>query len=288
MSFYNPFFGIIETNIFLHARTLRTSLFHKILDAFFIFSGTYVLFPSWKGKHRTEHIGICDYATLFIPYALLMLTIQIGNFLKANTLPQPIELLIRIVLSILLFPLLALKYVVSAILTIISLPVIIAVHGISLITANDLKERVLQLKIRRVRHLPEGHDSYTENSVLRTEKWIDTYAETLGDYLKNNDIDLEDLTMIKDIENIAINASPDEDKTLKVTFSTHEGNRCQCCGYSNQTFVYETVFSKSDAASKKDFQEILALNIGNVTGTLENDFPNLLHFLTSSVLNCGK
>jgi hypothetical protein len=41
MGFYNPFHEIFETSAFMHARTLRTSFWEKILDTYFVFSGSF-------------------------------------------------------------------------------------------------------------------------------------------------------------------------------------------------------------------------------------------------------
>lgn len=53
----NPFFGIIETYRFPHARTERTSFSEKMGDAFTVLYG--------KHEGDLKHPGIIDYATLF-------------------------------------------------------------------------------------------------------------------------------------------------------------------------------------------------------------------------------
>ncbi len=278
---YNPFSNIIETRTFPHARTLRTNLFQKILDAFFIFAGTDYPFHHSRGNNRTEHLGLFDYTTLFIPHLLYRLTMLIGDRFEKKT-----AIVIFCISLIILLPLFIVRCVVSAILTLISLAVILAVHAAFYTDGENLKEKVLQLDIHRVHHLPAGRQSCTVKGESITTKWIALEEEMLGDCLQRYHTDLENLKVKIKIFNehrfTLVDKDLDKDKKVSINFIDDKLHWCGCCPVHQKTFVYQAIFSKSNTESQKELQEVLALNIGGITTQLEEEDPELLADLISS------
>lgn len=136
MSFYNAFRNVIETKKYPHARAVRTSFRQKVADAFFTFAG------SFFDRDHINHVGLFDYATLGIAYGLGEL------FFKATSIQNSIACAIASgILLLLNLPFVIARYAIAAVLTLVSLPIILAVHGFSLIEGMELEKKVLQVPI---------------------------------------------------------------------------------------------------------------------------------------------
>lgn len=172
----HPLKGIIESTRFPHARTLRTSFVQKIKDAFFVFAGTILggtstKTSSFNGEVSTEtyyqnHAGLLDYATLFIP--------RLINYLFALAWWETNNAFLNF-LGALLFiingPLLLARYLIAGALTIISLPIILAVEFVSyfIMGGKELEEKILHLTVEKLEEGICGVDSTTSLKMLLSE-----------------------------------------------------------------------------------------------------------------------
>lgn len=156
---YFPFAEIIETKTYPYARTLRTSLLHKIRDTYNVLVGESPILA------RNPHVGIIDYLTLFIPTSLLFLMGWCNarrNFI-ATSLVVPL-VLINI-------PLLIGRIAFGVVATLLFSPITAIVHGISRPAAAQNYTKALNL----VGQLKHGCE------------------QRLGDYLTEHHIDIEEL-----------------------------------------------------------------------------------------------
>jgi hypothetical protein len=122
---YSPFAGIFETKTHSHARTLRTSFSTKLTDAFDIIAGGVLT--------DTNHFGLFDYFTLFIPHLFL-------EWLKEADYEAFSKLLLPFFII-----LLGARFVIAAIGTILCLPIIAIVHGISNLIARQTYSEALEV-----------------------------------------------------------------------------------------------------------------------------------------------
>lgn len=84
---FNAFFGIFETKVSPHARTLRTTLAEKLRDAFFVVAGDINFFGHFFGPHSSDlkkHIGLFDYLTFCIPWLLEVLAAKMLDDRSSN------------------------------------------------------------------------------------------------------------------------------------------------------------------------------------------------------------
>ncbi|WP_146740019.1 hypothetical protein [Legionella quinlivanii] len=143
VDFFNPFSGIQEAKRTPHARTLRTSLSQKIKDTYFIFAG------------NENHVGIYDYASLFIPRLL------------ENVLPWRWA-----------FAFYILRAIVSGAATTLVLPIVLIVHAVSESIAWNYKKQAMELKGYEI-----GGD--LENGKLQ--------RLSCAEFLERNNLDIEDI-----------------------------------------------------------------------------------------------
>lgn len=168
-NFWSPFADIFETKTYPHARTLRRSFLQKLWDSFFVLLGKPFNKPNW-------HFGVFDYLALFIPRLLALLT----NGLFEHASSHLVKLLI-LLLFLVSIPLMIARGVFAAVTTILFLPLIALVHGISRLVSDEDRAAALCLKGK----LENGKE------------------QSLNDCLVENDLDLEELdaTLSKESEN---------------------------------------------------------------------------------------
>jgi hypothetical protein len=267
ISLINPFRGITETSTSPHARTLRTGLWQKIKDTFFVFAGDFDI----SNRHQGIHVGLFDYPLLGIFFVLQGFLIAfIRNEIEVkNPILRGILGFFLVVLNI---PLMTARYATAAVITLISLPIVTIVHLTSLILASTQKERILRLPVTlNVVTMAPGQP------LKKSQE-----EQTIGRYLQNNDISIEDVAILNvlmpDSEN---NTS----KTLKLEFyrkpSFVSSNIASVDNTAKVAFSYSTLFPPAEAV-KKDIQALIDLNIGGVTANLEKT-PDRLDFLQ---MNC--
>jgi hypothetical protein len=145
---FNPFYGIIETNRFPHARTLRTSFSEKMEDAFAVLFGELDKEPTYP--------GLFDYATFFLR--------SISN-LSFDWLVENNASIIALLLLPIIIPIIwTAMAVVSLIWFIIALPIVGVIHLASTVFAKDDKEQALNLEGQE----SNGHEhTLQENPTLR-------------------------------------------------------------------------------------------------------------------------
>lgn len=148
---FNPFYGIIETNRFPHARTLRTSFSEKMEDAFAVLLGEYDKEP--------KHPGLFDYATFFLRPIFLSL----NEWMEKNR--ENNARIIVALLALITGPIMVIiTCAVSLIWFIIALPIVGVIHLASITFANDDKEQALNLEGQEI----NGHEhTLQENPTLR-------------------------------------------------------------------------------------------------------------------------
>ncbi len=145
---FNPFYGIIETNRFPHARTLRTSFSEKMEDAFAVFFGEHEKEPKYP--------GLFDYTTFFLrdifpPFFEWLV--------KKNA--TIIAILLAIIVAIIMIVIIP---VVSLIWFTMALPVVGIIHLTSIVFANDDKEQALDLEGQKINR---NEDTHQNSSTLR-------------------------------------------------------------------------------------------------------------------------
>lgn len=258
MSFsFNPFHDIIETDYSPDARTMRTGWKQKIEDTFFVVAGSRYQF------------GLFDWCTLGIPFLLSYL---VWDTSTRSPILNGFLFLPKALLFILTIPLEIVRYAVAALLTLVSLPI----SGIVQLlisyskTSSSLREDVMQLQITR---------SYDQKIM------------TLGEYLKESDITLEDVTFKcldpetwESPEKIAFNvnwgSSVDEDRVdfyyTPVPFQRIPRSNPDA-PFKAQSLTDKAI-SRESALSKSLFESqsrgnaaIFALNIGGTTTHMEEE-----------------
>ena len=248
----NPFYGIIETDTYPHARTLRTGLWQKIKDTFFVFAGDFDLESK---TFKKLHPGLLDY--LFIGASFCLPILLVGLIREEIKIQNKALRTIAIFfVGIIAIPLLIAKYIIAAVLTYLSLPIVMGVHLISLVMASKMKERILNMPL-----LPRLKKHRTINGYLRNGK-------------KDNDI-----------ENVEIINIVLAEKKLTLNFCKKylpDGRRNSS---REPEFSYTTIFSgdenEIDKTTKKDLRALIALNFGGVTKKLE-EIQDIFNFTQST------
>jgi len=108
----NPFYRIIETKKFPYARTLRTSLWQKLWDAFGVFAG------------NDDHPGLMHYLTFFI-----IIPIDYLVALAWESMDDDEDMMG--LLLILAVPLQLAYYTVAAVMTLVVSPIVVVIHLVS-------------------------------------------------------------------------------------------------------------------------------------------------------------
>lgn len=122
----NPFAELNETKLHPHARSLRTTFWQKIRDAFFVFHGSFgILDEEKKNVPGKYHLGIVDLPTLGLTYLLNVITFAILRSKITSWIKIPLAIITAICFVV---PRIAL----SAVLTLISAPFV----GLSQLITN--------------------------------------------------------------------------------------------------------------------------------------------------------
>lgn len=143
MSYFNPFNDLYsnESNKHIHARTLRTSLWGKMKDTFFVFSGTGLLNHF---RDKDIHVGLFDYATLGIP---LLVDYAHTKRVLAMESSKESTLGTRIILLIILLGTNAVRYSLAAVFTLLVSPIVLATHAVSSFVSSAPRESVDKLPV---------------------------------------------------------------------------------------------------------------------------------------------
>jgi len=229
----SPFAGIIETQKYPHARTQRTSFSHKLLDCFAVVVGT----TPTKHISPTQHVGIFDYLTLFIPYFFA----KLFNRLQSNN-PYASFLDPLIILNLLLLiPRLAL----GAVVTVLFSPLIAAVHGISrLLTSKKTYTDALE-----VCGLTGSRTSFIS---------LRLYMETNG---------------IRDVEALNTRIWQTDYQSFELLFSLKRiVHKTTFQEFKEQAFSIpvSTAANQMNNLQNVRLHHLFRLNIGNVVKTIEN------------------
>ncbi|KTD07437.1 hypothetical protein [Legionella jamestowniensis] len=226
-NFFNPFSGIIETRNTPHARTLRTSLKTKFSDTFYAFHG----YLNNVGK--PSNVGLFDYATLFISTAAFLFLQWCLNNKEHNRLAW----LLFIPSAAINIPIYVARLAFSAVATLISAPVTLAVQGIVHFFNKDVREKALTIKLTT----PTGYD------------------RTLQEFLKHEALDLESLeATLQPVDaerrssHIVFARKTEDKKTHRITYSPIEG--------------YDIKF---EPQQKQAVAAFFKLNIGRIETRLE-------------------
>lgn len=125
--YLSPFAEIIESTTHRHARTLRTSFLQKLWDTFFVLGGR----PLYLGFK--SHAGIFDCLTLYLPFALLLLSEWCITQNKLNYLAPPLVVIAFIINT----PFLIARFLFSMLVGLVTLPIVALVHGVSAYLAKE-------------------------------------------------------------------------------------------------------------------------------------------------------
>ncbi|MBA2656569.1 MAG: hypothetical protein H0U70_06230 [Tatlockia sp.] len=257
---YNPFAELFETKVYPHARTKRTSLGRKIVDTFNVIAGRE---PFFSDK---PHLGLFDYATLFIPAILVILVNWCGHQPKQNLFAG----VIYIPLILINIPLILLRYTFAALGTLVSLPFIIAAHILSYSVDTEVFEEALA--IQGIQHSSDGK--------VKGEKI------SLTQFLQNEEMDIEDLKItIKEASNegkLKNSFIPKPPKTYQLMFWKKESGSSsaslQCngcmngeCAENHAPFTVDVIPEKIslEESQVKNIYALFQLNIGGVVNKIE-------------------
>ena len=160
---FNPFYFIKETNASPHALTLRSSLWEKLKDTFWVLNGSYFFTflskyndddtqPPWvsrKGNEDKERLnfGVLDLLTLGIPKVLGLIIIGAFLGIKDGKHPKWQNALAGLFLTIFGLPGLLLHgtvVLISLTLMVALSPLVAIVHGFSQIKGTDYKKAALK------------------------------------------------------------------------------------------------------------------------------------------------
>ncbi|MBA2657938.1 MAG: hypothetical protein H0U70_13290 [Tatlockia sp.] len=144
MSYLNPFHEIYyqESSEFIHANTLRTTFSQKVLNAYSTFSGTRFI-----GMDKTHHVGLFDYATIFLPWLVDKLTIWCANNSENPGLKGALAKLVFIPAVFFTFISNVIRYVSSAVLTFLTLPIIFIVYLVANLISYGDRKRIDNLNL---------------------------------------------------------------------------------------------------------------------------------------------
>lgn len=241
---WNPFCRIIETKTSPHARTLRSTFLQKLSDTFFVFSARQPRYFLNEILDLTSHsrvAGLFDYATLFIPKLLAMLSEEVsGRLLERVRYSHPG---IKIPIFILTSPIFLLNFLckVARLLsagafTLLSIPLVILIHGFAQIEGRKLKEELLTLSV--------GEE------------------KTFGQSIQEAELDLEDIKKYSPYDRIGWSINDAEINAKIEKRSDHDT--------LNFSIKYGDSDKKLKDLIKKPLTAMLKLNIGNITETLES------------------
>jgi hypothetical protein len=224
MSFWNAFRNTLGSEKFPHAPTYRRTFKEKIEHTFYVFAG------SFFDKSERNHVGLFDYATLGIAYGLGRLLEKTSSIFSSSAVPLVFSF---IIVGLINLPFIIARYAIAAILTFLALPFIFAVDRITASKSKELKQAVLTLEVDVVSH---------EKGETITKK------QTIGSYLQERDMTLENLTTEVDFSNQGRLEPLDcDEKELTLGFRIQRvgasaGVGCDCHGGEHVDFSYKSFF----------------------------------------------
>lgn len=243
----NPFYGIIETKKFPHARTLRTSLWQKLWDAFGIIAG------------NDDHPGIMHYSTLFIiaPIDYLVSVAWKGIDYGMNS-DDDLAGFCATILLMLVGPFQLAYYGAAAAITLVAAPIVGVVHLFSKVSnffsqGYDSEQALQEIK---------GTTSFTEpNRYRQRSEPRNNVLMSLQESLNRHQLTPDDIevTHIKKRRN---------ENHYSFIFSKKEAAK-----HGSQDYKFETLMPSdvvTEAASRKYLAPFFRLNIAKVTEYCED------------------
>ncbi len=176
MASLNVFAFLREHRNAPNARTLRSDYWGKLEDAFKAFNGN-VSYTADNSDLTLNTVGIFDFLTLFIPFAITRLLHWCLTHYRTNST----ALALLIPASILQVASIFLRIATTCVFTLACMPLIYLVHwGVEHFTAAPVKEEAYSIK---------GHDCSTENGGGQTLYCLDTF-------LKRHHRHIDDLSVV--------------------------------------------------------------------------------------------
>ncbi len=218
---FRIFTAILETRSSPHAKTLRTTFYDKLKDTFETIFGS-----------PARMYGFFDFLTLGLPWLILFLGLESLNLLRS-----PLGFLAPLVivpLAIINIPLLAIRFLVSLLLTVIASPIVFLVNFIAKILAQG--------ELKLIADETSKHEPNAEFSI-KAQKNANSFTYTLYTLTNRR----EDREGMVPVIHVGIKSLPHASITI-----TNQNE--VTTGYEN----------------KKLFQALFKLNIHNVLGKLEN------------------
>ncbi|MBA3661930.1 MAG: hypothetical protein H0W64_09390 [Gammaproteobacteria bacterium] len=246
----NPFNEIIETPVAINARALRTSLAQKMQDTFYLFSGTFF-------SRKRNHFGLYDYLTLFIPYALA--TSSINFFLSPNQTDNPISNALTLVgfiaTGVPAVILNAPRYLLGSLFTGLCMPFVLASHGLSLMIGNTHKQHLNAFPISLATH-------ETDNANLQAKNNF-TNQETLGNYLRKNNLTYEDISVNCQGTTEALRL-----KFKRRNLNVSTSGICNGCMEDHHNFAESNALNLNNENDRVQVESLIKLNVGGLTNKL--------------------
>lgn len=247
---FSPFAHIAETTTYPHSRTLRTSFLQKLWDLYHALAG--------DAPFGKPHLGLFDYLTLYSTTGLLLLMGWCFRNVEKNLL----ALVLVIPMIIINIPFLIARVVLCAVATILFLPIIAVVHGISSLIANQSHTKALSLE----GELQKGG------------------TQTLKEYLANKNMDIEELNIIVKLPKKTEDDTEDlQQNSYHLMFwkkATGPSSSLVCEGCLNggcdDNHAPFSVKISTDTAIKQsnNIHALFKLNIGDVVTHIENSEIN--------------
>ncbi len=236
---FSPLAELKETSLYPLARTLRSTFPTKIKDTFKVFSGKSI---------DPKHLGIFDYATLFVPYGLNRSKKFFVEFINKKQ-SQSVwvlgaSILLLTIGSIFEKAFNIARFIFSAVATLLLLPLIALVHGISRLIAKNDYNKALSLA---------GENEKGEKQSLAT-------------YLEQNRLEINELDIELDISGKkSYSESPSgNDYKLIVRPSDYKRPLSHC------TIKLSSNESNAEKNQAANIHSLFKLNIGRVVNTIES------------------
>lgn len=236
----NPFYGIIETKKFPHARTLRTSFLQKLWDAFGVVSGD------------KDHPGLIHYATSFLAVPIDYLVSVAWNGIESNyTIIGMGGMLLWMFAGSLQLAYYTASYAIAAGVALIASPIVGAVHLIGKYLSQDYNNDQTLQEIQGTTDFTEP-SRYFMRAVPRTNVLM-SLQESLNRHKLYAD----------DIEITHVKKRRDTRYCYSFIFSKREGVE-----HGSNNYKFETTMPADDeagSANRKYLSSFFRLNIGGIT-----------------------
>lgn len=245
MAFYslNPLAEIFETKRSTNARTLRTGLSQKFSDTFYVFAGSFF-------DKKRNHVGVFDYLTLFIPYALAFFSIEMTSKTRPNHLANLAANGLGIVAASIAIVTNPFRYPFAFVATGIVSPFVLLSHGLSLVKGHALKETANHFELSKISHVNNGH--------TETKLWP-TY---LKEFLQEKNITMENLSVH------AVGSTTQ----LTLEFrqrATGASSAFTCNGCEGENHMEaKAILNLSNVRDRADMNALVELNVGGIANKL--------------------